>query len=310
MYIWILLASFVTALFAFNLSVRPDSAKLYQESQADAVVTKLVRQHDAAEGWFKYVKKNIENGNSNVALYEQDNSEEDVTADDEISEDAENTKEEIENSETENVEGTENNGAILSGSFQDTIDADRLGYLSKYINGMKVNGLPKAITKIFCVGHDTENAIENEGASIGECLTKNGDLYILTVAPVPVRWQSRDANGESTGVPNTSMRQVLFRYGGAAYRIGYVVTRDFYPEDMKDLTVYVGSDEFELKKFEYIIHNFSYNIDHTQENNEDKQKSIVRRNIVTPIPVAMNEFIEKKCGSKKETNCLVVMSSI
>ena len=47
MYIWVILATFVVALFSYNLSVRSDSRDLYVTPQAQAVISKLLIQHEA-----------------------------------------------------------------------------------------------------------------------------------------------------------------------------------------------------------------------------------------------------------------------
>ena len=48
MYIWVVLATFIVALAAFNLPVRPDMRNVYVSPQAEAVITKLYLQHKAA----------------------------------------------------------------------------------------------------------------------------------------------------------------------------------------------------------------------------------------------------------------------
>lgn len=53
MYIWVLLATFITILYSFNLSTRSDMRALYVEPQAEAVVSKVVIQH---KGAIKYVQ--------------------------------------------------------------------------------------------------------------------------------------------------------------------------------------------------------------------------------------------------------------
>lgn len=51
MYIWVVLATFIVALAAFNLPVFPDMRKIYVEPQAEAVITKLYLQHRAARSY-------------------------------------------------------------------------------------------------------------------------------------------------------------------------------------------------------------------------------------------------------------------
>lgn len=68
MYVWVLLATFMAMLYAFNLSTREDMPVLYNVPQAEAAVSKIVVQHRAAQ---KYVRDHQppENGNSVVSYY-------------------------------------------------------------------------------------------------------------------------------------------------------------------------------------------------------------------------------------------------
>lgn len=68
MYIWVVLATFITILYSFNLSTRADMRKIYVEPQAEAVVTKLVEQHRAAQ---KFIRDHMppDNGTSAASYF-------------------------------------------------------------------------------------------------------------------------------------------------------------------------------------------------------------------------------------------------
>lgn len=68
MYVWMLLATFITILYAFNLSTREDMQNLYTVPQAESVVAKIVTQHRAAE---EYIRDHQppNNGNTIVSYY-------------------------------------------------------------------------------------------------------------------------------------------------------------------------------------------------------------------------------------------------
>lgn len=68
MYIWVVLATFITILYSFNLSTRADMRKLYIEPQAEAVVAKLVEQHRAAQ---KFVRDHMppDNKTSTISYF-------------------------------------------------------------------------------------------------------------------------------------------------------------------------------------------------------------------------------------------------
>ncbi len=58
MYLWLIIATFVTAIYAVSQSFRSDIDKLYVEPQAQVVTTKLYVQHEAAK---TYMMTNISN---------------------------------------------------------------------------------------------------------------------------------------------------------------------------------------------------------------------------------------------------------
>ena len=58
MYLWVIIATFIAALFAMNVSIRSDIKELYVEPQAQTVVTKLYVQHRAA---MNYISKRDRN---------------------------------------------------------------------------------------------------------------------------------------------------------------------------------------------------------------------------------------------------------
>ena len=58
MYLWLIIATFIAALFAMNTSIRSDIKELYVEPQAQTVVTKLYVQHRAA---MNYISKRDRN---------------------------------------------------------------------------------------------------------------------------------------------------------------------------------------------------------------------------------------------------------
>lgn len=67
MYVWMLLATFMVVLYAFNLSTREDMDELYNVPQAESLISKLIHQHVAAQ---KYIEDHLPPNNANtVASY-------------------------------------------------------------------------------------------------------------------------------------------------------------------------------------------------------------------------------------------------
>ncbi len=69
MYIWVVLATFIAILYAFNLSVRPDMRQIYIEPQAEATVSRIILQHQAATRYLMS-KMPPSNGVSNITYTE------------------------------------------------------------------------------------------------------------------------------------------------------------------------------------------------------------------------------------------------
>jgi hypothetical protein len=53
MYIWVILAFFITTLFSYNLSHRADIREITVSPRAQSVASKVVIQHEAASGWVR-----------------------------------------------------------------------------------------------------------------------------------------------------------------------------------------------------------------------------------------------------------------
>ncbi len=68
MYTWMLLATFIAIIYAFNLSTREDMAELYTVPQAESVVAKIVTQHRAAQDYIRDHQPPT-NGNTVVSYY-------------------------------------------------------------------------------------------------------------------------------------------------------------------------------------------------------------------------------------------------
>lgn len=68
MYIWVILATFIVAIYSFNLSHRPDMKELYIMPQAEAIIGKMVSQHKAAR---KFLQDHTppDNGQSVVSYF-------------------------------------------------------------------------------------------------------------------------------------------------------------------------------------------------------------------------------------------------
>lgn len=71
MYIWVILATFVTALYGFNLAVREDIRDLTIIPIAEALVSKVVIQHVAAQDYSKYNKNSIKSSSNSTLVMDK-----------------------------------------------------------------------------------------------------------------------------------------------------------------------------------------------------------------------------------------------
>ncbi|MBE6452027.1 MAG: hypothetical protein E7012_00860 [Alphaproteobacteria bacterium] len=56
MYIWVILATFLAMLASYSLAIRPDMRSITVEPVAEAVLGKIIVQHEAAKSYVKYKK--------------------------------------------------------------------------------------------------------------------------------------------------------------------------------------------------------------------------------------------------------------
>ncbi len=68
MYIWVVVATFITILYSFNMSVRADLDRTHAESRAGVVVTKFTAQHNALREYFNSQAR-AKTGDTAVSYY-------------------------------------------------------------------------------------------------------------------------------------------------------------------------------------------------------------------------------------------------
>ena len=205
MYIWVLLATFITLLFSFNLSVRSDMKELYVDTQAATVASKMYVQHKAAEEYFKAKVKEYKAGSE---------------------------------------------GPHFGDASERNVDFDdRLPY---YATVPSFQGATGAHSILYCVKRDqlTEPLLCSAGDDLSCCIGK-GLKYLVTVVPIPIRWQARDAEGRAIKSPNTSMINALKNVSSHKLQLGYLIEDNGYyiegvSEDPMQIHTAVGND---LKKY-------------------------------------------------------------
>ena len=265
MYIWIILSMFITALYAFNLHVRPDSNALYVEPQAQMFISKIALQHDIETKFFSYVHEQVADEmklEEAIAVCDESGTNEDGSCknvSEYISQRTKYAEEGIEDPFASNIAGQLGDYTRLSeiplnfdvGS-KDNREKDFIKSLSK-IEGIVPAKMAKSMA--FCVkAKDITSADPFESYYYGVCTSdkaanccygagandfntspdtdgneaekNSAALYVVTYAPIPVRWQQRDRDGAPTGMPNKDMIRAFRQFGGTDVELGYFVIKN------------------------------------------------------------------------------------
>jgi len=174
MYIWMMLATFIVVLAAFNLSPRADLQKQQQTPMAEAAITKFLVQHDAA---VKYAKAQLERYYADPENY-AGLSAGLITG---------CQKETLTDDETEETTTTEI-GALCNFLPIGFKYEENSYYSTVYcLNGAKYENVMDEET-----GEVTQNIVQQEGiTSVAGCNdTANNAIYAVTYGRVPERWKN------------------------------------------------------------------------------------------------------------------------
>lgn len=300
MYIWVILATFVVALFSYNLSVRSDSRDLYVTPQAQAVVSKLLIQHEAVTKYTKKQYKLAKKGQGEKMFMGK-----------------------VDLSEKENPETGQSTSEVLSETVLQGFRPE-VGEVSKLYciksrdmhDPMVFKQLELTADIKLCQGSE-EKTLTNEDGSTK--VDENGNpiqvrnyarLYVVTTMPIPVRWRARGAEGSTLEAPNEDLIKAIKKTSTQGVKMGYVVHVGKYTDTGKKIDeegkLYKDSagNSLTVGNFEYFISGF-----------QDK---------LVPIPKAISQNglfgsgnnechaykDEETNGDNSSTNCLIVMSVV
>lgn len=288
MYIWVILATFVVALFSYNLSVRSDSRDLYVTPQAQAVISKLLIQHEAVTKYTTKQYKLAKNGQDGTMYLGT------------IKKAELNPKE---NPDTGKPEGGILSETVLEGFRPEVGEVSKLYCIkSRDMHDPTVFNRLK-LTADIKLCHGSEGATQkNEDGSIK--VDENGNpipnknyarLYVVTTMPIPVRWRARGAEGSTLEAPNEDLIKAIKKTSTQGVKMGYVVPAGKYKDQVIDEKLYKDSagNSLMVNNFEYFISGF-----------QDK---------LVPIPKAISQnglFASDSNCHKDSSNCLIVMSVV
>lgn len=288
MYIWVILATFVVALFSYNLSVRSDSRDLYVTPQAQAVISKLLIQHEAVTKYTTKQYKLAKKGQGEKMFMGT------------VKKEELNPKE---NPDTGKPEGGILSETVLQGFRPEVGEVSKLYCIkSRDMHDPTVfNRLELTADIKLC--HGSEGATQkNEDGSIK--VDENGNpipnknyarLYVVTTMPIPVRWRARGANGSTLEAPNEDLIKAIKKTSTQGVKMGYVVPAGKYKDQVIDEKLYKDSagNSLRVNNFDYFISGF-----------QDK---------LVPIPNAISQnglFASDSNCHESSSNCLIVMSVV
>ena len=206
MYLWIVLATFIVALYSFNLSVRTDLDRAYAETKASVVITKFRALHNGVAGYCNSQAPS-KTGQDFVTYYPGFG-----------------------------VNSTTMAGAA-DGSGSPTVE-NILGYLpvgyAKPGDAIEdianIPGGGEIVSKVFCFlqgdttkqcDQDAEgNVIPGEGSCCNNrCLEDGGcsGIYVVSFAQMPSRWINKE-----TLAPNADMKMAIAKVRGYGKNFGYI----------------------------------------------------------------------------------------
>ena len=225
MYLWIVIATFIVALFSYNLSVHPDVDRMYAQTRANTVAASFQIQHNALVAYVKSLE-----GHTTEQQFTQD-------ADGNI-----------------NVSG----GAYQSGAYFFIAGTEGKNFSTGWIADVSIEGinsfLPpgfeldgRTISKIYCFKrYDTPTApTENqEGATVtkeqilsGEQIdpvtgkyafnyehadapcTQENKVVLVSWRKIPQKW----INHVNTSLPTPDMMHAIARSNGYGTTFGYTI---------------------------------------------------------------------------------------
>lgn len=204
MYLWVIIATFIAALFALNVSIRSDIKQLYVEPQAQTVVTKLYVQHRAA---MNYISKRNRNSTAEGMSYRPG----ELTAD---------------MLEADLPYGfNQNSGFSKFTTWVYCLDKDKLDQTG-------AAALPESCTAGLPPSEEGESPDEGDGSNC--CASPAATVYLVTYGCAPAKWRN-----VYSGKPDPMLLSAMKTTTGYAIGLGYAIDRNemnnetsIYDEDL------------------------------------------------------------------------------
>ena len=201
MYLWVVLATFIVALYSYNLSVRSDLDRVFAETKASVVIAKFRALHNGVKDYFNSQAPS-KTGLTHVTYYPGDGV--NITSQSETEED------------------------VLT--LDDVVDYLPVGY-AKAGDTLEdiatLTGGGEIVSKVFCFeeGDTTKQCVSSIDGSCcsNDCLEdgKCSGIYTVSFAAMPSRWINKE-----TLNPNADMKMAVAKVRGYGETFGYTQKTD------------------------------------------------------------------------------------
>lgn len=201
MYLWIVIATFITLLASFNLPVRPDMDRVFSETKAQVVITKFNALHNGVKDYFNSQAPS-KTGLTRVTYYPGDGVNV-IAAEEGLA--AALTKEQI--------------APYLP--FGYIKDGETLDDVASLVGGGDI------VSKVFCFaeGNTEEQCLSGgDGSCCSDRCLEDGvcaGIYVVSFTRMPTRWINKISN-----MPNADMLAALSKVRGYGKSIGYTLVQD------------------------------------------------------------------------------------
>ncbi len=201
MYLWVVIATFITILLSYNLSVRPDMDRAYAETRASVAIAKFRALHNGVRDYLISRAPQL-TGLTRVDFYPGDGV---------------------------NISKTDGDGSQYKVLTYDLIkDYLPIGYAQegKTLDDVaNITGGGKIVSKVFCFADANTDAQCVSGVD-GSCCHISADgatgakIYVVTFTQMPTRWINKVSN-----LPNADMMAAMAHVHGYGRLFGYTETR-------------------------------------------------------------------------------------
>ena len=191
MYLWIVIATFITLLYSYNIGLRADYDRVLAETKAQVVLTKFMAQHNAVKEYLNSQAPE-KTGDTRVSYYPGDGY----------------------NSTT---------GANLASDGSEVENG--VNYKERLANYLPYGYNPdeETITKVFCIKNGDNSEVNGNGQQCvsdanGSCCSDEfTGIYVVSFREIPSRWINH-----VTKLPNADLIGAMTRVGGYGRFFGYL----------------------------------------------------------------------------------------